>query len=64
MNSPTPFRRANPQKSSPSCGAPTRAARAARDLRDLLASDLPPTPEQRLELAAVLVGSEADAAAA
>lgn len=41
-----------------------RAARAAQDLRDLLASDLPPTPEQRLELAAVLAGSEADAAAA
>jgi len=32
-----------------------RAARAAQGLRDLLASDLPPTAEQRRELAAILL---------
>lgn len=40
------------------------AARAKQALCDLLASDLPPTPEQRLELASILVGGAAGAAAA
>ena len=41
-----------------------KAARAAQDLRDLLQSDHAPTLEQRRELAELLVGGEADAAAA
>lgn len=41
-----------------------RAAKAAKSLRDLLASDLPPTVEQRRELAEILLGGgDADAAA-
>lgn len=41
-----------------------RAAKAAKHLRELLASDLPPTAEQRRELAAILLGGgDADAAA-
>lgn len=41
-----------------------RAARAAQDLRDLLSSDFAPTREQRLELAELLAGGEADGTAA
>lgn len=39
-----------------------RAARAAQSLRDLLSGDLPPTPEMRRELAALLLEGVADAA--
>lgn len=39
-----------------------RAARAAQNLRDLLAGDLPPTAAMRAELAAILTGGDADAA--
>jgi hypothetical protein len=40
-----------------------RAARAAQYLRDLLSGDTPPNAEQRIELAALLAGGDADATA-
>jgi len=40
------------------------AARTAQHIRDAHGGALPPTPEQRLELASLLVGGDADATAA